>query len=122
MGEKLLGSKEILDEIERLITQREKILGKLATLGYHKLAFGNIADAVSLVYMENPTLEKLKTMDLFLVSEIKKPKDGMLEIKFFDRLKALEKLENKSSEYGSVNNLFDAIGEGAKAVSDNEQD
>ena len=32
-------------------------------------------------------------LDLFNVSEIKRPKGGGLEIKFFDRLKALEHLE-----------------------------
>ena len=31
-------------------------------------------------------------MDLYSVSEIKRPKDGSMEIKFFDPLKALEKL------------------------------
>ena len=51
---------------------------------------GNIA--ISLLFMENPSVDKLKTMDLFSVAEIKRPKDGAMEIKFFDRLKALEKL------------------------------
>ena len=37
-------------------------------------------------------------MDLFLVSEIKRPKDGSMEIKFFDRLKALEKLTDDSEK------------------------
>ena len=83
--------------------------------------FGNISDAVSLLYIERPTAEQLKAMDLFMISEIKKPKDGMLEIKFFDRLKALEKLESKSGADAGVSNLFDAIGQGAKAVSEIEQ-
>ena len=32
------------------------------------------------------------SLDLFNVAEIKRPKGGGLEIKFFDRIKALEKL------------------------------
>ena len=54
----------------------------MATAGYYRLAFGNIADAVSLLFEENPTRERLGEMDLFLVSEIKRPKDGTMEIKF----------------------------------------
>ena len=38
-------------------------------------------------------------MDLFNISEIKKPKDGAMEIKFFDRIKALEKLEQIDSNH-----------------------
>ena len=109
---------EILDEISRLTEQREKMFARLASLGYQRLAFGNISDAVSLLYIERPTAEQLKAMDLFMISEIKKPKDGMLEIKFFDRLK---KLESKSEADAGVSNLFDAIGQGAKAVSEIEQ-
>lgn len=88
----------------------------MAFVGYQKLAFGNIDDAVSLLYMENPSRAELSKMDLFLVSEIKRPKDGSMEIKFFDRLKALEKLESRQEEDNSVQNLFDAIEQGAKAV------
>lgn len=80
------------------------------------MAFGNISDAVSLLYMENPSRADLSSMDLFLVSEIKRPKDGSMEIKFFDRLKALEKLESRQESENGVQNLFDAIDEGAKAV------
>ena len=88
----------------------------MASVGYQRLAFGNISDAVSLLYMENPSRTDLSTMDLFLVSEIKRPKDGSMEIKFFDRLKALEKLESKNEEENGAKSLFDAISEGAKAV------
>lgn len=122
-GEKLLCRKEIADEIEALARQREKSLANMASVGYQRLAFGNIADAVSLLYMENPSRADLNEMDLFLVSEIKRPKDGSMEIKFFDRLKALEKLESKQEEENGVQSLFDAIDEGAKSVgSDKAED
>ena len=55
-----------------------------------------------------------------MVSEIKRPKDGSMEIKFFDRLKALEKLESKSQENSGAESLFDAINNGAKAVGRDE--
>ena len=38
-----------------------------------------------------------ETLDLFSVAELKRPKGGGLEIKFFDRLKALEHMEQLSS-------------------------
>ncbi len=122
-GEKLLCRKEIADEIEALARQREKSLANMASVGYQRLAFGNISDAVSLLYMENPSRADLSEMDLFLVSEIKRPKDGSMEIKFFDRLKALEKLESKQEEENGVQSLFDAIDEGARSVgSDKAED
>ena len=57
-------------------------------------------------------------MDLFLISDIKKPKGGGLEIKFFDRLKALEKLEDLvCRETGSTaGSLYSAIEKGAEAL------
>lgn len=121
-GERLLCRDDIADKIEQLSRQREKSLSNMASVGYQRLAFGNIADAVSLLYMDNPSREQLSSMDLFLVSEIKKPKDGTMEIKFFDRIKALEKLEN-TADYDGGKSIFDAISEGAKAVrGDNSDD
>ncbi|MEE0956719.1 MAG: terminase small subunit [Ruminococcus sp.] len=121
-AEELLCCATVLEEVQRLTEQREKTFAKLASAGYRRLAFGSIADAVSLLFTEQPTLRQLQEMDLFLVSEIKKPKDGMLEIKFFDRLKALEKLAQGDCEQGGVADLFDAIGHSAKAVSGVEHD
>lgn len=116
VGEKLLCRNDIADEIENLSKQREKTLANMASVGYQRLAFGNISDAVSLLYMENPSQADLGTMDLFLVSEIKRPKDGSMEIKFFDRLKALEKLEKNNIAENDAKSLFEAISESAKAV------
>lgn len=116
VGEKLLCRNDIADEIENLSKQREKTLANMASVGYQRLAFGNISDAVSLLYMENPSQADLGTMDLFLVSEIKRPKDGSMEIKFFDRLKALEKLEKNNIAENDAKSLFEAISESAKTV------
>jgi hypothetical protein len=44
------------------------------------------------------------------VSEIRRPKDGAMEIKFFDRARALEKLASLSMERESSGSLYDAIG------------
>ena len=121
-GEELLCREDIADEIKRLGKCRTSSLSEIATVGYRRLAFGKISDAVSLLYMENPSREQLEHMDLFLVSEIKRPKDGSMEIKFFDRLKALEKLTDDSEKEDRATPFYDAITKGAEALrSDNDE-
>lgn len=66
---------------------------KRVLLGYERLAFGSTADAFKLLMGDSPPELLAENMDLFNVAEIKKPKDGAMEIKFFDRIKALEHLE-----------------------------
>lgn len=116
IGEGLICREEIAKELGRLAKQREKSLENVATAGYQRLAFGSIGDAVSLLYKTEPSDDELGKMDLFLVSEIKKPKDGSMEIKFFDRLKALEKLSVKKEVHSGAKQLFDAINRSAEAV------
>ena len=112
-GRRLLCEERICAELERLAALRLRLLGMMAATGYQRLAFGSAADAVSLVYEQEPDRERLEKMDLFLISEIKRPKDGAMEIKLFDRVKALEKLENMSAANGAADSLFDAIGRSA---------
>lgn len=98
------------------------MLPKLAAAGYYRMAFGGVSDALRLLYTERPTEKELSEMDLFMISEIKKPKDGMLEIKFFDRLKALEKLGSQHDEIVGAAGLFDAIGRGAQSAGSERDD
>ena len=44
-----------------------------------------------------PSKQEVEKLDLFMISDIKRPKGGGLEIKFFDRLKALDRLCEISS-------------------------
>lgn len=96
VGSKLLCKRKINSEIEKLYEEKQKNLLYKTYSGYERLAFGNIADAIRLLYLEDPNSVNLENMDLFNISEIRKVKGGGVEIKFFDRLKALEKLENVS--------------------------
>ncbi len=109
-GERLLCNEKICAELERLSKLRGRLLTALSVIGYQRLAFGSAADAASLLFEENPSREALGKMDLFLVSEIRRPKDGAMEIKFFDRARALEKLASLSMERESSSSLYDAIG------------
>ena len=118
---RLLKRKDITDCISESKTLMEK-LNKDVTQGYMRLAYGCVSDAVSLLFLseEDITEEKIAKLDLFNVSEIKKQKGGGIEIKFFDRLKALEKLselcEKDVQSHGS--SLYYAIEKSAEALSD----
>ncbi|MBE6793689.1 MAG: terminase small subunit [Ruminococcaceae bacterium] len=120
IGNALLSRDEVSEEIERLCNVQKKSMAKMAAVGYQKLAFGSIADAVSLLYKEKPCLEELRKMDLFSISEIKRPKDGSVEIKFFDRMKALEKLSENEQGDGA-HGFYEAICRSAKILSEKEK-
>jgi len=117
-GEKLLSRQEIRELIEKLDSKADAP-GE-AKAGFRRIAFGSIADAVRLIDGERDELESL---DLFMVSDIKMPKGGGMEIKFFDRLKALEalaSLEATDSDGGSMP-FYKALEASAKMLS-KEQD
>lgn len=95
----LLDRKDIRDAIAENTSKTEPFAAEIRA-GYRKLAFGSVADALRLVFGDVPP-ERMDALDLFNVSEIKKPKDGALEIKFFDRLKALEHLQQLEGGGGS---------------------
>ena len=61
-------------------------------------------------------------MDLFNISEIKRKKGGDIEIKFFDRIKALEKLLDICDEKGSFTgtSLYSAIASSAAALKEDD--
>lgn len=92
-GAELLSDNRVKKKIEDLYLEKKKNLMYKATSGYERLAFGNISDSIKLLFYENLNPKDLDKMDLFNIAEIKKPKDGAMEIKFFDRIRALEKLE-----------------------------
>ena len=86
---------------------------QLVKAGLERLAFGSSNDAALLVFSEEiPSPEKISTLDLFNVSEIKKVKGGGVEVKFFDRQKAMEKIYDYASSDDSSSaaaNLIEAL-------------
>ncbi|MGN0551070.1 MAG: terminase small subunit [Acutalibacteraceae bacterium] len=120
-GRQLLCRMEILKEINRLLSRRKALLELKALSGYERLAFGSITDSIRLLFMDKIDREELESMNLFNIAEIKKPKDGAIEIKFFDRLKALEKL---SEGYGGRENsaapFYSALEQSAQALKNEE--
>lgn len=96
--------------------RKKKTLQDEYNEGLRKIAFGDIHDAIKLLFAEEDTiLDELKTLDLFNISEIKRPKGGGMEIKFFDRIKALEKLGEISQRSTSeVAGFYSALEKGAE--------
>lgn len=94
----LLAKPDICRQINEIYSEKKKNFIYRATIGYERLAFGNISDAIRLIFSEKLNFDDIEKMNLFNISEIKKPRDGALEIKFFDRLRALEKLEQIDSD------------------------
>lgn len=113
----LLMRNDINDLISEMYEKKRKNLLERAYCGYERLAFGSIEDIVELVCKANFSEKDLNSLDFFNISEIKKNKDGGIEVKFFDRIKALEKLENIS--YDSKNqgmSFYSALEESAKKL------
>lgn len=121
---RLMKNEAIAARIAALCAEYEK-RAKSVRVGLERLAFGSIADAVTLLCAEDPSQIDTQSLDLFCVSEIKRPKGGGFEIKFFDRLKALERLamlDEQRAEEG-VSPFYRAIEQGALALKGlNEED
>ena len=123
-GRMLLAREDIAQEIMRISFLRKEMSSRFAKLGLEKLAFGSISDAVSLLYMKEPGRDELEKMDLCCISEIK-TKDGYMEIKFIDRLRALEKLcqeevpQNDKAD-STLPPIYNAILKGAAALNSSD--
>ncbi len=87
-----------------------------------RLAFGCVSDAIKLLYCDQSDEKSIENMDLFNISEIKRKKGGDIEIKFFDRLKALEKLQQLCDEKDALTgaSLYSAIAQSACALKEDD--
>lgn len=113
---KLLSRKEISDEISRIHLQKTEKSEIIC--GLKRLAFGSVADALKLILSDGSENFDIERMDFFNIAEIKKPKGGGIEIKFFDRFKAMEKLSCicDSDDGDSSMPFYEAIKKSAKAL------
>ena len=113
-GMRLMARDAIRQEIERLSQQERGTASAID--GLKRIAFGSVTDAVRLVLSPEPS--ELESLDLFMVSEIKRTDKGGMEIKFFDRIKALQTLLEAGEEGGDsdTSQFVDAIYKGASAI------
>lgn len=101
-------------EIKRRIAKLAEV-----TEGYRRLAFGSVADAVKFILSDElPDGSEIEKLDLTMVSDIKRPKGGGLEVKFFDRLKALDRLceLSNAASAGENSDFLSALDRSARAL------
>lgn len=94
------------------------------TAGLKRLAFGSCTDAVYLVFADElPPPDVIEKLDLFNVSEIRRVKGGGVEVRLFDRIKALEKLaelESSCSDRNKAAGLIAALTASAEEDEDTD--
>lgn len=97
-------------------TQKKKVME-----GFERLAFGTITDAIQLLFCEELDIRTLNKLDLFQISELKRPKGGGIEIKFYDRLKALQCLQEMNEyEQGDQSSFYQALEQGVQTFEDGD--
>lgn len=108
----------------RKTARRKKTLQEQIEQGLLDIALGSVSDAISLLFMtEEEIIERLPKLKLINVSEIKRPKGGGMEIKFFDRIKALERLgTDKISDSDSSLSFYEALEKSANDSRDKSDD
>ena len=111
IGEELIGREDILREIQRISARNSDSLCDRAVAGLLRIAFGNADDCIRLLFCDE--MPDVSSMNLFNISEIKRPKGGGLEIKFADRTKALSLLYEigKQSEDADSLSFFECLEE-----------
>ena len=105
-GLRLLESRRIQRRVKRLAAA----YSRPAATALGRLAFGSHSDGIRLA-LGRAAGTDLDELDLFCVSELKWSKDGALDVKFYDRLRALELLAETANteEGGTLENLYRAL-------------
>ena len=110
---KAAACKRTVEELRKVFIDGEAVLS-----GLRRLAFGSCNDGVLLAFADElPPPETLEKLDLFNISEIKRVRGGGVEVKMFDRMKALEKLyelENIFADRSKASGLIEALAASAE--------
>ena len=91
--------------------------------GLSELAFGSCSDAIKLLFMsDEEIMQRLPKLKLINISEIKRPKGGGMEIKFFDRIKAFERLMDAGNNGadGSLS-FYEALEKSARSTAEDDR-
>ena len=80
-----------------MISSKENDMKEEIYQGYKQLAFGSIADAIKLLFMEEPAPRALGKMNFINVAEIRRMKEGAMEImgNEYTKLVVLDLITNK---------------------------
>lgn len=124
-GDRLLQRADIAKAIKVLQKKFEfESLKQAVIAGLQRLAFANTNDSIRLILNGKEELSQLvDRLDLFHIAEIKMPKENAIEIKFFDRFKAFERLleiVNQQEDTKSSSGFFNALENSASKLSKGE--
>ena len=124
----LLSHPAVVEELHLIEEEQERSVRHQVRAGLIRLAFGTVSDAVRLATASTEGAvrpEEIVALDLFNVAELKTNRSGQFEIKFFDRMRALEKLWElgETDESEAVGSFLGALQRGADAlrVTDDEK-
>lgn len=111
-GLKLMSRSDIAARIKELTpchTSRSEVEAAL-----RRLAFGGIGDVIKLITAENPIELDHDRLELLQIAELKYSKNGV-EVKLFDRIKALQTLAQlaEAAEEGGDSGFFQALNKSA---------
>lgn len=88
--------------------EREEILKEIK-----RLAKGRVNDAVRLAYLSEDELHEIGKLELSAVTEFKRSSNGTVELKFVDRLSALQWLLEQAGDDPKAERLYEALERGA---------
>lgn len=111
---RLLEDKGIISFIKKIQKEiNDDDIVQSVIAGFKRLAFSSSSDVLNIIALtKEELLLSIGQLDLFHVSEIKMPKENAIEIKFFDRFKALEKLMDivdMKKDSQTANNFYNAL-------------
>lgn len=113
-GQRLISQPAVRRRIEKHCLEKLRLYDSVRA-GLEKIAFGRCNDAVLLAFTQKEALSPSLTdgLDLSLISAIKRDKDGGVDIKLYDRLKALEaliRLDEAGSSESAAQSFLSALG------------
>ena len=114
-GDAMLRSRDVRDRLERMRAERNvQILREDAVRHLAELAFGRVNDAAALALAGERGADSTADLDLSAVSELKVTDKGV-EVKFIDRIRALETLcELLENNGGGAAEFFRALEEASE--------
>lgn len=89
--------------------EREELLKEIK-----RLAEGKVNDAVRLAYLSEEELAKIGRLELSAVTEFKRSGNGTVELKFIDRLAALQWLAEQAGDDPRGKALYEALEKGTE--------
>lgn len=89
--------------------RREEVIEQIEAL-----TASRINDAVRLAFLTEEEMGLLDSLDLSAVTELKRNSNGTVELKFLDRLAALQWLLERAAEDPQAEKLYEALRDGAQ--------